>query len=47
MNNSDVTKLLSMLSKMDKKDLEKGLAQASEFLGTEDKNKLFDKLKDL
>lgn len=47
MNNTDITKLLSMLSKMDKADLEKGLTQASEILGVEDKNKLIDKLKDM
>lgn len=45
MDNSDVSKLLSMLSKMDKKDLEKGLSQANKILSTEDKNKLLDKLK--
>lgn len=28
----DMAKLMAMLSKMDKKDLEKGLAQASEIL---------------
>lgn len=47
LNNKDVTKLLEMLSKMDKSDLEKGLTQASEILGVEDKNKLIDKLKDM
>lgn len=34
MNNLDVNQLMSMLSKMDKKDLEKGLAQASKILGS-------------
>ena len=32
MNNFDMQKLMSMLSQMDKKDLERGLAQASEIL---------------
>lgn len=45
MNNTDMSKLLSMLSKMDKKDLEKGLAQAEKLLSTEDKNNLLNKLK--
>ena len=32
MNNMDMQKLMTMLSQMDKKDLERGLAQASEIL---------------
>ncbi len=37
MDNIDMNKLMSMLSKMDKKELEKGLAQASEILKTKNK----------
>lgn len=32
MNNEDMSKLLTMLSKIDKKDLENGLAQAEKLL---------------
>jgi len=32
MSNFDMTKILSMLGKMDKKDLEAGLAKANEIL---------------
>ena len=39
MNNMDMAKLLSMLSKMDKKDLEQGLAKASEILKAQENNK--------
>lgn len=34
----DMAKLMEMLSKMDKKDLEKGLAQASEILKKQNEN---------
>lgn len=34
----DMAKLMAMLSKMDKKDLEKGLAQASEILKNQNAN---------
>lgn len=34
----DMAKLMAMLSKMDKKDLEKGLAQASEILKNQNSN---------
>ena len=34
MNEFDMNKLMSMLSKMDKKDIEKGIAQASKILNT-------------
>ena len=37
MNNLDMNALMSMLSKMDKKDLERGLAQASKILSSKDK----------
>lgn len=45
MNNIDMNKLMEMLSKMDKKDLEKGLAQASQILGNKNKEELLKKLK--
>lgn len=44
MNNLDMNKLMSMLSKMDKKDLEKGLAQASQILNSKDKDEIMKKL---
>ena len=34
----DMAKLMAMLSKMDKNDLEKGLAQASEILKNQNSN---------
>ena len=37
--------LLNMLSKMDKKDLEKGIAQAKQILNSNDKNDIIDNLK--
>ena len=39
LNNMDMSKLLAMLSKMDKKDLEQGLAKASEILKAQENNK--------
>ena len=44
MNNEDVNKLMGMLSKMDKKDLEKGLAQVSKMLNSKNKDAI---LKDI
>ncbi len=44
MNNVDVNKLMGMLSKMDKKDLENGLAQVSKMLNSKDKDAI---LKDI
>ncbi len=40
MDNFDVNKLMGMLSKMDKKELEKGLAQASEILKNKNKDEI-------
>ena len=37
MNNLDMNALMSMLSKIDKKDLERGLDQASKILSSKDK----------
>ena len=33
LNNIDMNKLMEMISKMDKKDLEKGMSQASQIFG--------------
>lgn len=38
-NNIDMTKLMQMLSKMDKNQLEKGLQQVQQMLDSKDKNK--------
>jgi len=44
MNNFDMNALMSMLSKMDKKDLEKGLAQASKILNSKDKETIINEI---
>lgn len=44
MNNIDMNKLMEMLSKMDKKDIEKGMEQASKMLGVKDKEELLRKM---
>ncbi len=44
MNNIDMNKLMEMLSKMDKKDIEKGMEQASKMLGVKDKEELLKKM---
>lgn len=41
----DMSKLLAMLSKMDKKDLENGLKHASKILDSKEKNSIIDTLK--
>lgn len=46
MNQFDMNQLMNLLSKMDKKDLEKGIAQASQILKTSDKEEILKKLKD-
>ncbi len=38
-NNIDMTKLMQMLSKMDKNQLEKGLQQVQQMLNSKDNNK--------
>ena len=38
-NNIDMSKLMQMLSKMDKSQLEKGLQQVQQMLDSKDKNK--------
>ena len=45
MNNLDMNNLIAMLSKMDKKDLEKGLAQASQILSSGNKEDILKNLK--
>lgn len=45
MNNVDMAKLMSILSKMDKKDLEEGLAKASQILNSKDKNTIINDIK--
>ena len=45
MNNMDMGKLMEMLSKMDKKQLEQGLSKVSQMLSTEDRNKIINELK--
>lgn len=45
MNNMDMGKLMEMLSKMDKKQLEQGLSRVSQMLSTEDRNKIINELK--
>lgn len=45
MNNFDMSKLMSMLSKMDKKDLEKGIAEASQILNSKDRDEILKTLK--
>ncbi len=43
-NNMDMGKLMEMLSKMDKKQLEQGLTGLSKMLNSEDKAKIIDVL---
>lgn len=45
MNNMNMNMLFNMLSKMDKKDLEKGIEQANKILNSKDKEQIIDKLK--
>lgn len=44
MGDIDINKLMGMLSKMDKADVEKGLEQASKMLGLNNKAELLKKL---
>jgi len=44
-NNFDMTKLMNMLSKMDKKDLESGLSKVNQILGTKDADKIINQIK--
>ena len=47
MNNNkvDMAQLMSMLSKMDKKDLENGLSQVSKMLNSKDADAIIDQIK--
>lgn len=45
MNNMNMNMLLNMLSKMDKKDLEKGIEQANKILNSKNKDDIINKLK--
>ena len=44
-NNIDMNQLLSMLSKMDKKDLQKGMEQATKILNSNKKNDILNNIK--
>ncbi len=44
-NNLDIASLMAMLSKMDKKDLEKGLEHASQILKSKNKDEIINKIK--
>ena len=44
MNNMDMGKLMEMLSKMDKRQLEQGLSKLSQVLSNEDKAKIMNEL---
>ena len=44
--NNNMNMLLNMLSKMDKKDLEKGLEQANKILNSKNKDEIINELKD-
>lgn len=44
-NNMNMAQLMSMLSKMDKKELEQGLNQVSQMLKNNDTNKIIDEIK--
>ena len=39
-NNFDMSKMMAMLSKMDKKDLEAGIAKANQILQTKNKDEI-------
>lgn len=43
-NNIDISKLMDMISKMDKKQLEEGLVKASQVLNSKDKNKIINEI---
>lgn len=45
MNNMNMNMLFNMLSKMDKKDLEKGIEQANQILNSKNKDEIINKLK--
>lgn len=43
-NNIDISNLMNMLSNMDKKQLEEGLAKASQVLNSKDKDKIINEI---
>ena len=45
LNQNDMQTLMSILSKMDKKDLEQGLSKASQILSSKDKEMIINQLK--
>lgn len=45
MNNMDMAKLMSILSKMDKKELEEGLHKVNQILNAKDKDKIIEEIK--
>lgn len=45
MNNNEINKLIDMLSKMDKKDLEAGIAKANQILKTDQGEQILKNLK--
>lgn len=47
MNNSDMNKLMEMLSKMDPKDLQNGIAKANEILQNNSKEDIIKKMKNM
>lgn len=44
MDNMDMAKLMSILSKMDKKDLEQGLSKAAQILNSPEKDKIINEI---
>lgn len=47
MDNSDMSKLMDMLSKMNPKDLENGIAKANQILQSNNKEDILNKLKNI
>lgn len=45
MNNNDMSKLIDMLSKMDSKELQNGIAKANEIIQSGKANEVINKLK--
>lgn len=45
MNNNDMQKIMALLSKMDKKDLEAGIAKANAILQSKDKDTIMNEFK--
>lgn len=45
MGNLDMSQLLNILGKMDKKDLEKALSQANQIMNSNNKDQIIDELK--